>query len=113
MSERRASLEKVNADAELVKVQRRPQPVREASDKRTGQDRRGIGDGMWAKERRVNTGSPRRWAASAQPEAREGETGPHRVAERSVVAMKRVTTVERRGLGSRAAQERARARRLA
>ena len=39
-------------------------------------------------------------------EAREGETGRYRVAERSVIATKRVTTVERRGLTFRATMER-------
>ena len=54
----------------------------------------------WAKEGSGNTGSPRRRGERPQPEAREGQAGPARVAERSVVAVKRGTTVERRDLGS-------------
>src|SRR6476620_12486837 len=77
----------------------------EASDKSTAEEHRGNGDGMCAKEGCVNTGSPMP-RARAQPEAREGETGRYRVAERSVIATKRVTTVERRGLTFRATMER-------
>ena len=112
MNQRRASLEKGNVNAELVRYRRRPQPHREASDGCTGGEHRGIGDGMSAKERSVNTGSPRERGARPQPEAREGKTGLAWVAERLVVAMKRATTVEQRSPGSRATQQRARARRL-
>ena len=97
MSERRASLEKGNVNAELVRNKRRPPSLRKASDKSTAEEHRGIGDGMCAKEGCVNTGSPMP-RAGVQPEAREGEAGRHRVAERSVVARMRVTTVERRDL---------------
>ena len=112
MSERRASLEKGNVNAELVRNERRPPSLRKASDKSTAEGHRGIGDGMCAKERCVNTGSSLRRGRRAQPEAREGKAGTYRVAERSVVARKRVMTVERRGLSSGAMQQRARARRL-
>ena len=112
MSEHRASLEKGNVNAELVRNERRPPSLRKASDKSTAEGHRGIGDGMCAKERCVNTGSSLRRGRRAQPEAREGKAGPYRVAERSVVARKRVMTVERRGLSSGATQQRARARRL-
>jgi hypothetical protein len=67
---------------------------------------------MWTKEGSVNTGSPRR-LARAKPEARKGQAGSPRVAERSVVAMKRVMIAEQRDLSSRAGQDGARARRLA
>ena len=50
MSERRASLEKGNVNAELVRNKRRPPTLREASDKSTAERHRGIGDGMCAKE---------------------------------------------------------------
>ena len=102
MSERRASLEKGNVNAELVRNKRRPPSLWEASDKSTAEEHRGNGDGMCAKEECVNTGSPMP-RARAQPEAREGETGR---AERFLVARKRVTTVERRGLTFRATLER-------
>jgi len=103
--ERRASLETGNVSAELVRNRRRPLSVREVSSESTEQKHRGIGAGMWAKEGNVNTGSPRRRGERPQPEAREGQAGPVRMAERSVVATKRVTIVERRGLSSRAALE--------
>ena len=112
MSERRASLEKGNVNAELVRNKRRPPSLREASEKSTAEGHRGIGDGMCAKERCVNTGSPVCRGRKTQPEAREGKSGTYRVAERPVVARKRVMTVERRGLSSGATQQRARARRL-
>ena len=67
--------------------------LREASDKSIAEEHRG----MCAKEGCVHTGSPMPWAR-AQPEAREGEAGRYRVAERSVAAGKRVTTIDRRGL---------------
>jgi hypothetical protein len=111
-SKRRASLEKGDVNAELVKFKRRPPSAREVSDKRSGWDRRGIGDGMCAKEMRVNTGGPSRWGLSPQPDTREGASGAVRESERLVVARKRLITVERRGLGSRAAQDRARVWRL-
>ncbi len=111
--ERRASLETGNVTAEPVRIRRRPPSAWEASSKSTKQEHRGIGAGMWAKEGSVNTGSPRWRGERPQPEAREGQTGSPRVAERSVVALKRVTIVERRGLSSRAMQEAARVGRLA
>jgi hypothetical protein len=83
--ERRVSLETGNVTAELVRIRRRPPSAGEASSKSTEQKHRGIGAGMWAKEGSVNTGSPRWWGARPQPEAREGQAGPARVAERSVV----------------------------
>jgi hypothetical protein len=50
MSERRASLEKRNVNAELVRNKRRPPSLWEASDKSTAEEHRSIGDGMCAKE---------------------------------------------------------------
>jgi len=111
--ERRASLETGNVTAEPVRIRRRPPSVREASSESTEQEHRGIGAGMWAKEGSVNTGSPRRRGERPQPEAREGQTGLPWVAERPVVALKRVMIVEQRGLSSRAAQKVARAGGLA
>ena len=98
--ERRASLETGNVTAEPVRIRRRPPSDWEASSQSTKQKHRGISAGMWAKEGSGNTGSPRWRGESAQPEAREGQTGSPRVAERSVVALKRVTIAEQRGLGS-------------
>ena len=71
-SERRASLEKGNVNAELVRNERRPPSLRKASDKSTAEGHRGIGDGMCAKERCVNTGSSLRRGRRAQPEAPRG-----------------------------------------
>ncbi|OGX03386.1 MAG: hypothetical protein A3G87_09005 [Omnitrophica bacterium RIFCSPLOWO2_12_FULL_50_11] len=59
ISKRRASLEKGNVTAELVRNMRRPKPTRE----RAGSEvwgHRGIGDSMCAKGSEVNTGSPKR-----------------------------------------------------
>ena len=110
MSERRAGLEKVNASVEPAKDGRRPLLTREASNKRTGSGRRGSGVDMRAKEKRVNMGSPTWRDLSSQPAIREDQAGPHRVAERSAIAMKRVMIVERRDLSSRVKSEGARAR---
>src|SRR6516225_1669295 len=98
--ERRASLETGNVTAEPVRNRRRPPSDWEASSKSTKQEHRGIGTGMWAKEGSGNTGSPSRRGERPQPEAREGQAGSARVAERPVVAVKRVTIVEQRGLSS-------------
>ena len=111
-TERRESLETINVTAEPMVPWRRPMSEREVSNTRTVWKHRGSGDGMSAKEQVVNTGSPIRREERSQPEIREEQTGPNRVAERSVVAMKRVTIVERRDLSSRAMQQVVRARRL-
>ena len=50
-------------------------------------------------------GSPPLREERSQPEIREEQAGLRRVAERSVVAMKRVMIVERRDLSSRATLE--------
>jgi hypothetical protein len=111
-NEHRASLEKGNVDAESVRKRRRPKAGREASNANNVGCHRGIGDGMDAREQRVNTGSPQRWGERPRLGIREDQTRPRRVTERSVVAKKRVTIVERRDLSSRAMQEAARAGRL-
>jgi hypothetical protein len=90
-----------NVTAEPLKPWRRPPSCWEASNKGTGGEHRGTGDGMRAKEQVVNTGNPIWWEERSQPELREEQTGPDGVAERSVVAMKRVTTAEQRDLSSR------------
>jgi hypothetical protein len=91
-TERRESLETINVTAELMVPWRRPPSCWEASNTGTGGEHRGTGDGMRAKEQVVNTGNPIWWEERSKPDG---------VAERSVVAMKRVTTVERRDLSSR------------
>jgi hypothetical protein len=111
-TERRESLENINVTAEPMVPWRRPPFCREASNTRTDGKHRGSGDGMSVKEQAVNTGNPMRREERSQPEIREEQAGPNRVAERSVVAMKRVTIVEQRDLSSRAMQEVVRARRL-
>ena len=111
-TERRESLENINVTAEPMVPWRRPPSEREASNTRTAWKHRGSGDGMSAKEQDVNTGNPIRREERSQPEIREEQAGPNRVAERSVVALKRVMIVERRDLSSRAMQEVVRARRL-
>ena len=101
-TERRESLENINVTAEPLATRRRPPSCREVSNTRTGGEHRGSGDGMSAKDQVVNTGNPIRWEERSQPELREEQTGPDRVAERSVVAMKRVMIVEQRDLSSKA-----------
>jgi hypothetical protein len=104
-TERRESLENINVTAEPLVPRRRPPSGWEASNTRTDRKHRGSGDGVSAKERAVNTGNPIRWEERSQPEFREEQTGPNRVAERSVVATKRVMIVEQRDLRSRATQK--------
>jgi hypothetical protein len=104
-TERRESLETINVTAEPMVPWRRSPSCREASNRRTDRKHRGSGDGMSAKEQVVNTGNPIRWEERSQPEFREEQTGPNRVAERSVVAMKRLMIVEPRDLSSRATQK--------
>ena len=104
-TERRESLETNNVTAEPMVPWRRPPSCREASNTRTDGEHRGSGDGMSAKEQVVNTGNPIRWEERSQPELREEQTGSDRVAERSVVVMKRVTIAEQRDLSSRATQK--------
>ena len=105
MNERRTGLEKVNVSVEPAKDGRRPKLALEASNIRTGSGRRGSGVDMCSKEKRVNMGSPPWREERSQPEIREEQAGLRRVAERSVVAMKRVMIVERRDLSSRATLE--------
>ena len=104
-TERRESLETINVTAEPMVPWRRPPSEREASNTRTVWKHRGSGDGMSAKEQVVNTGNPIRWEERSQPEFREEQTGPNRMAERSVVVMKRVMIAEQRDLSSRAMQK--------
>ena len=104
-TERRESLETINVPAEPMVPWRRPPSCREVSNTRTGGEHRGSGDGMSAKEQVVNTGNPMQREARSQPEVREEQAGLNRVAERSVVAMKRLTIVEQRDLSSRATQK--------
>jgi hypothetical protein len=104
-TERRESLETINVTAEPMVPWRRPPSCREVSNTRTGGEHRGSGDGMSAKEQVVNTGNPMQREARSQPEVREEQAGLNRVAERSVVAMKRLTIVEQRDLSSRATQK--------
>ena len=112
-TERRESLENINVTAEPMVPRRRPPSEREVSDTSTVWKHRGSGDGMSAKEQEVNTGNPIRREERSRPEIREEQAGLNRVAERSVVALKRVMIVEQRDLSSRAGQEGARARGLA
>lgn len=111
-TERRESLENINVTAEPMVPWRRPPSEREANDTSTVWKHRGSGDGMSAKEQDVNTGNPIRREERSQPEIREEQAGLNRVADRFVVALKRVMIVERRNLSSRAGQEGVRARRL-
>ena len=55
---------------------------------RMHQSCRGNGDGMHTKETRSNTGSPCGDRSDDQPEAREGQAGPHGMSERLIVPKK-------------------------
>jgi hypothetical protein len=104
-TERRESLETINVTAEPMVPWRRLPSCRKARNTRTGGEHRGSGDGMSAKEQVVNTGNPIQREERSQPALREEQAGPNRVAERSVVAMKRVKIVEQRDLSSRLTQK--------
>jgi hypothetical protein len=112
--ERRASLEKPNVTVEIVGASRRPKSGREASVESIFWKHRGKGGGMCAKDRSGNTGDPAQCGGVSHGNRRSARIGVGLkwVSERFVVAMKRVTIVERRDLSSRATQEGARARRL-
>ena len=58
MSEHRKSLEKGNAFADLVEIQRRLRSHRKQNDKGTVRECRGSGDGMYVQETCRNTGNP-------------------------------------------------------
>jgi len=111
-NEHRASLEKGNVDAESVILRRRPKAGCEASDASSIRCHRGIGDGMSAKEQRVNTGSPAGRGESLNCRSARIRSRPRGVTERSIVAKRRVTIEEQRDLSSRATLEAARAGRL-
>src|SRR5258708_32141569 len=82
--ERRESLETINVTAEPMVPWRRPPSCREVSNTRTGGEHPGSGEGMRAKEQGVKTGNPIRWEERTQPEVREEQTGPNRVAGKAV-----------------------------
>jgi hypothetical protein len=103
MSEHRKSLEKGNAFADLVEIQRRLRSHRKQNDKGTGRECRGSGDGMYVQETCRNTGNPPRKTTSPKPAPREGQAGRRWVADRPVVVKKRLTPAEQRGLSSSAA----------
>jgi hypothetical protein len=105
--ERRASLEKPNVPVEIVGTSRRPKPGREESVASIFREDRGSGGGMRAKDRGVNTGDPAQ-CFGVSPSNRRSATigaGLNWESERFVVAMKRVMSVERRDLSSRATSE--------
>ena len=95
-----------------VTNRRRPQPRREESDRGTALEHRGSGEGMRAKDWRVNTGDPSSCVGKGLRNRRSVRTRAGRAgkSERPIRAGKRVTTVEQRGLGSRVRSEGARAR---
>lgn len=105
MNYRRTGLEKVNVSFEPAEDVRRPKLALEASNIRTGLGRRGSGVDM-VQRRNAST-----WEARCggkrdpKPEIREEQAGLRWMAERSVVARKRVMIAERRDLSSRATLE--------
>jgi hypothetical protein len=113
MSEHRESFEKGNADADPVEIggrlascgKKSPSPGKQdvKSEKSTAGVRRSSGDGMCAEETRRNTGDPPRRGKRNSTGDPRGEAGPRRESERFIIARKRVTSVERRSLSSKAA----------
>ena len=91
---------------------RRPRPKREVSDRGTALGHRGSGEGMRAKDWRVNTGDPSSCVGESSRNRRSVRTRAGRAgkSERPIRALKRVTIAEQRGLGSRVRSEGARAR---
>ena len=71
MSEHRASLEKGNADADLLELQRKLESLRKQNVESTKWVCRGSGDGMCVKETRRNTGNP-------SPQDDQSQTGTPR-----------------------------------
>ena len=96
--------------AELVRNMRR---LKLTQGKSEGKLCEGTGVLTMACEQREVRQHGKSQVLKGQSGAREGRTEARGMAERPVVAMKRLTIVEPRGLSSRATQERARARRLA
>jgi len=113
--ERRASLEKPNVPVEIVGASRRPKPGREESVESIFWEDRGSGGGMCVKDRGVNTGDPAQCFGASPSNRRSARIGAglNWESERSIVVKKRVMIVERRDLGSRAALEVTRGKRLA
>ena len=97
---------------DLVTNKRRLTLRREESDRGTALEHRGSGDGMCAKDPRVNTGDPPSCAGERPRNWRSVRIRAGRgwKSERPIRALKRVTIVERRGLSSRVRSEGARAR---
>jgi hypothetical protein len=105
--ERRASLEKPNVTVETLRVSRRPKLSREARVKSILREHRGSGAGMPVEEQAVNMGDPKQWRGKSLANLRTVRFSPGLggESERSVVAKKRVTIVEPRGLSSRSTQK--------
>lgn len=87
----------VNVEQTPKRVMRRPTPSvivgkagtsGEASGKGILMLRRGSDGGTCGQRERHDTGSPRRWVGSTQPETREGRTGPLGMADGLVRPMK-------------------------
>ena len=97
-SERRAGLETVNAGADLPIARGRLSPTRDAESDRS----RGVLPGQWRRHvgggNRTQHGKSRVVeACDLQPEAREGRTGPHGMAERPVVPTTVATATRGKG----------------
>src|SRR5262249_21358218 len=98
--------------AESVILRRRPKAGGEASNASSIRCHRGIGDGMGAKEQRVNTASPAGRGEDLNCRSAAIRSRPRGVPDRRIVAKRRVTIEEKRDLSARATLEAARAGRL-
>ena len=85
---------------DLVANMRRPKLKREVSDRGTASGHRGSGEGMRAKDWRVNTGDPSSCVGKGLRNRRSVRTRAGRAgkSERPIRALKRVTIAEQRGL---------------
>src|SRR6266487_3065178 len=87
-SERRASLEKDNAQADPTTLSGKADTAGRTSESRHQPLRRGSGDSMYTRKAYATREAPRRGRNDDQPEAREGQAGRSGVAEGFIVPPK-------------------------
>lgn len=114
MSEHRASLEKGNVNADPVEIRGRLASLGKRAKKAPGEFTGVMVTACWAAGVLRKHGKPVSVTArSGQPEPREGQTGPGRVTERPVVAMKPGNAGRAKGPQFKGMTEAGKARRLA
>jgi len=114
VSEHRASLEKGNVNADPVEIRGRLASLGKRAKKAPGEFTGVVVTACWAAGVLRKHGKPVSVTArSGQPEPREGQTGPRRVTERPVVAMKPGNAGGAKGPRFKGMTEAGKARRLA